>query len=192
MDSILLIEDDLEFREQIRDGLETAGYQVIESADGNEGMAKFYEHLPGLVITDIVMDGKDGIGVLLEIQEQAAQVPVIVISGYENYLNDSRKLGATQTLLKPFRMPELLTCIENAARNTKPKHSASPSPEQQTPTNQQSLDLAVRHHNAGDLAKAEGIYQQILQTDPGQPVALHLLGVIPSPPHTGPARSQRR
>ena len=52
------------------------------------------------------------------------------------------------------------------------------SAEQQTLTLQQTLDLAVQHHSAGDLSKAEGIYQQILQADPNQPVALHLLGVI--------------
>ena len=50
--------------------------------------------------------------------------------------------------------------------------------EEQTLTIQQAIDLAVQHHQAGDLPKAEGIYQQILQADPNQPVALHLLGVI--------------
>jgi len=40
------------------------------------------------------------------------------------------------------------------------------------------LDLALQHHIAGDLSKAENIYQQILQTDPNCPDALHLLGVI--------------
>jgi len=52
------------------------------------------------------------------------------------------------------------------------------SPEQQTLTLQEAIDLAIQHHTAGDLAKAEGIYQQILQTDPDHPDALHLLGVI--------------
>ena len=50
--------------------------------------------------------------------------------------------------------------------------------EQPTLTIQQALDLAVQHHDAGDLPKAEGIYQQILQAEPNQPIALHLLGVI--------------
>ena len=50
--------------------------------------------------------------------------------------------------------------------------------QQQTLTIQQAIDLAVQHHNAGRLPQAESIYQQILQTDPNQPVALHLLGVI--------------
>ena len=67
---------------------------------------------------------------------------------------------------------------KKAASNAKFGKATIPSPGQQTPTIQQSLELAVRHHNAGDLAKAEGIYQQVLQADPNQPVALHLLGVI--------------
>ena len=49
---------------------------------------------------------------------------------------------------------------------------------QQTVTVQQALELAVQHYNAGDLPKAEDIYNQILQANPDQPVALHLLGVI--------------
>ena len=67
---------------------------------------------------------------------------------------------------------------KKAASNAKLGKATIPSPGQQTPTIQQSLELAVRHHNAGDLAKAEGIYQQVLQADPNQPIALHLLGVI--------------
>ena len=52
------------------------------------------------------------------------------------------------------------------------------SEQQQTLTIQQALDLAVQHHNEGRLSQAESIYQQILRSDPNQPIALHLLGVI--------------
>jgi len=71
-----------------------------------------------------------------------------------------------------------------AAKNAKSVRSATPSPGQQvltigqqTLTIGQALDLAVQHHTAGRLPEAENIYQQVLQADPGQPVALHLLGV---------------
>ena len=50
--------------------------------------------------------------------------------------------------------------------------------QQQTLTIQQALDLAVQHHTAGRLSDAESIHQQILRSDPNQPIALHLLGVI--------------
>ena len=55
---------------------------------------------------------------------------------------------------------------------------ASEQPTGNAPDLQESIDLAVQHHNAGRLPEAESIYQQILQADPNQPVALHLLGVI--------------
>ncbi len=42
----------------------------------------------------------------------------------------------------------------------------------------QAIDLAVQHHNAGDLSKAETIYRQVLQSVPNHPEVLHLLGVI--------------
>ena len=50
------------------------------------------------------------------------------------------------------------------------------SEQQQTLTIQQALDLALQHHTAGRLSQAENIYQQILQSHPDQPHALHLLG----------------
>ena len=56
--------------------------------------------------------------------------------------------------------------------------STDPSSDQQTLSLQQALELALQHHTAGDLAKAEKIYQKILETDPNQAEALHLLGVI--------------
>jgi predicted O-linked N-acetylglucosamine transferase (SPINDLY family) len=52
------------------------------------------------------------------------------------------------------------------------------SEQQQTLSLQQAIDLAVQHHNAGRLPEAENTYQQILQSEPNHPTALHLLGVI--------------
>ena len=50
--------------------------------------------------------------------------------------------------------------------------------EQQKHTLQEALRRAVQHHRAGKLSKAESIYRQILQTNPNQPEALNLLGLI--------------
>ena len=50
--------------------------------------------------------------------------------------------------------------------------------ERQSLTLQKDLDLALHHNNAGDFSKSESIYRQILETNPRQPEALHLLGMI--------------
>ena len=70
-----------------------------------------------------------------------------------------------------------------ANRNTKKAESIQANApitaeQEQTLTIQQAVDLAVQHHQAGNLPEAESIYQQILQAEPNQPVAMHLLGVI--------------
>ena len=67
---------------------------------------------------------------------------------------------------------------KKAAGNAKLGKATIHSPDQQTLVIQESIDLALQHHAAGRLPEAESIYQQILQADPNQPVALHLLGVI--------------
>jgi len=65
-------------------------------------------------------------------------------------------------------------------RNKRALHAeagAQPSPRQLRQI-QQTLKQAVRHHGAGRLAKAESLYGQVLQADPDNPYALHLLGVV--------------
>ena len=59
-----------------------------------------------------------------------------------------------------------------------PDPKENPPFDQQTLTVKQAVDVAIQHHQAGDLLKAESIYQQVLEADADQPVALHLLGVI--------------
>jgi DNA-binding NtrC family response regulator len=113
MSKILLVENDSELRGHLRAGMVEAGHQVVESANGVEGLEQLKDHTPDLIITDIVMEEMEGLGFLLEVKKHAAMIPVIVMSGHEQYLDNSRKLGATQTLLKPFRMREVLDCIED-------------------------------------------------------------------------------
>ena len=67
---------------------------------------------------------------------------------------------------------------EKAAKNAMSEQEVSPSSKQHTLTIQQAIDLGIEHQTAGRLPEAEGIYQQILQADPNQPIALHLLGLI--------------
>ena len=59
---------------------------------------------------------------------------------------------------------------KKAASNAKLGKATFRSPGQQTLAIQESIDLAVQHHNEGRLPEAKSIYQQILQTDPNQPV----------------------
>jgi len=63
-------------------------------------------------------------------------------------------------------------------KTRKAAKNSNSTPSQQASAIQQFLDLAIRHHKAGDLTQAEGFYQQVIQADPNQPVALNMLGLI--------------
>ena len=68
--------------------------------------------------------------------------------------------------------------IEKSAKNAMSARSAGPAAKKETLTLPQAMALALQHQNAGRFPQAERIYKKILQADPKQAVALHLLGVI--------------
>jgi len=66
MESILIIDDEAQIRSMIRLILEREGYVVMEAPDGTEGIRQFREKPTDLIITDIIMPNKDGIGMIIE------------------------------------------------------------------------------------------------------------------------------
>ncbi len=109
--TILLVENDEAFRANLAEGIAAAGHRVVEAANGAEALARFEESGPDLIVTDIVMEEVEGTEFFLTIRKRAPDFPVIAMSGNELYLHNIADLGATRTLLKPFRMRVLLDCI---------------------------------------------------------------------------------
>ena len=112
---ILLIDDEKPFRAVIKQVLTRAGYDVVEAADGVEGINRFYEQPTDMIITDIIMPGKEGIETIIELKKAHPEVKLIAMSGGGWYGTDidfdmAKKLGA-RTLDKPFALQELLDVI---------------------------------------------------------------------------------
>jgi len=113
---VLLIDDEVQFRMLLRRFLENSGYEVVEAADGEEGLKLFLEKPADLVISDILMPEKDGIETVLEIKRRFPNAKIIVVSGGGWYGTDldfdmAEKLGAL-TLKKPFELQELGDAIQ--------------------------------------------------------------------------------
>jgi CheY-like chemotaxis protein len=117
MARILIIDDDDQFREMVRKILEKAGYSDIEdAADGSIGMKLCAQHPFDLVLTDIVMSGKEGIEIIMELTRDYPRIKIIAMSGGgkigpESYLEMARHLGAGRTLAKPFTQSELINAV---------------------------------------------------------------------------------
>ena len=107
MARILVIEDDDEVRELLRQILEHVGYEVEEANDGDEGIKRYRETQSDLIITDIIMPKKEGIETITDLRMEFPDVKVIAISGGgrlgpEPYLEVAQSFGANRIIMKPF------------------------------------------------------------------------------------------
>jgi CheY-like chemotaxis protein len=119
MKSILIVDDEEGIRKVMRAILENEGYTVLEASGGNEAIVQYGRHGPDLVVTDLLMPGKDGIETLFELRQINCNVKIVALSGggricSKNYLNYAMKLGATATIEKPFTSVEFMTIINQA------------------------------------------------------------------------------
>jgi DNA-binding NtrC family response regulator len=113
---ILIIDDDETFRAVTRSLLEDEGYHVAvaDSADSAEPMIR--DHLVDLILTDLVMRGKDGLMVLEQAQKWQPETPVVMVTGFAsvNSAVHAMKAGAEDYLTKPCSSDELLLKIKRA------------------------------------------------------------------------------
>jgi CheY-like chemotaxis protein len=112
---ILLIDDEQPFRSVLKQVLQNAGYEVVEAANGAEGIRSFLEKPADMIITDIIMPEKEGIETIIELKQAYPDVKLIAMSGGGWYGTDidfdmAKKLGA-HTLNKPFALQELLDVV---------------------------------------------------------------------------------
>lgn len=116
---ILVVEDDPSVRRFLRQALENAGYEVIVGTNGQEGISRYRESPTDLIITDIVMPGKDGLALIMAIQNEFPDSKLIAISGGNARATDemllmAEKFGALRTLQKPFSVSVLLDAVREA------------------------------------------------------------------------------
>lgn len=121
MTRILVIDDDEAFRPMVKQMLEQAGYEVLEAANGKQGVEVFRAEVPDLVITDIIMPEQEGIETIMGLIKENPNAPVIAMSGGGRFtgidvLGSARKFGAKQVLSKPFKRAELLEAVEEVLK----------------------------------------------------------------------------
>ncbi len=111
--NLLLVDDDIFFRELIKDMLIDLPVNIIEAPDGEKGIDILKREPIHIVITDIIMPEKEGLESIIEIIQKYPGVKIIAVSGGGNtgttqYLDMAQSLGAHATLAKPFEKKELL------------------------------------------------------------------------------------
>jgi CheY-like chemotaxis protein len=109
---ILTIEDTADIRRLIRMTLEFQGYDVLEAADGPQGLALARAHKPDLILLDVMMPGVDGLGVARSLSDDPVlrRIPIIMLSamGAARDIDAALQAGVKAYLVKPFSPRELL------------------------------------------------------------------------------------
>src|SRR5437868_225744 len=116
MSSILLVDDDEQFRTMLSEVLTRAGYEVQTACDGNEASRMYRRQPADLVITDLIMPEKEGLEMIMELRRNYPEARIIAMSGggrngTVNYLEAARAFGAQQVLNKPFFHQEILEAV---------------------------------------------------------------------------------
>ena len=123
MARILIIDDEPQIRSMLTLMLEREGYEVVEASDGVAGIKIYRQNPVDLIITDLIMPNKDGIGMIIDLKKEFPDVKIIAMSGGglnkpEGYLKGAKKLGAACTLTKPIDREEMLRAVKNTMKES--------------------------------------------------------------------------
>ncbi len=117
---ILVVDDEPRYLKLVRYNLETAGYEVITAATGEEALSLVAGKSPDLIILDIRLPGIDGYEVCTRIREFSS-VPIIMLTakGEEREKVQGLRLGADDYVIKPFGAEELMARVETVLRRSR-------------------------------------------------------------------------
>ena len=112
---VLLVEDEETLSSLLKNAIGDSFYSFFVANNGKEGVEKFIELSPDIIITDIMMPDMTGLEMAKEIKKIDSKVPVIILSAFsetENFL-DAIDIGIIKYFIKPFDPDELLEYIES-------------------------------------------------------------------------------
>jgi two-component system, OmpR family, response regulator RegX3 len=126
--SILVVEDEESYQEALLTGLSREGFEIEVASDGAKALERFVDHLPDLVLLDLLLPRISGIDVFRRMRA-IAPVPVIIVSALDAEADIVRglELGAEDYIVKPYRLRELVARIRSVLRRvTPPPHTPPP------------------------------------------------------------------
>ena len=112
---ILIIDDDIDFREQAKIVLETKNYEVLEAEDGATGLELIRKRNPDFILLDVMMEEVDtGVKIADEIGK-LSNAPVVILSSFANaakQIFDTSAVPVKEYLQKPLKSDQLLALIK--------------------------------------------------------------------------------
>lgn len=161
--TVVVVEDESAIRRAVVDALRAAGYEPVEAADGEAGLAEARRAGVDVVLLDLLLPKMDGIEVLRELRQTHPSLPVIILTarGSEDDRVRGLRGGADDYVVKPFSARELLARVEAVLRRSPER---TPPPKRITSTNA-VVDCARREivRNDGERVALSEMEASILE-----------------------------
>jgi DNA-binding response OmpR family regulator len=141
---VLIVDDNKSIRTTVADYLKEKGYDVVEAADGIQGLDKGLSSSPNVIILDVVMPGIDGFKLCQLLREKGVQVPIIMLTERASIEDKVTgfSFGADDYLAKPFSPLELELRLQSLL-----KRSADAPPQLETKVlNLGDLEIDLDRH----------------------------------------------
>ncbi len=118
--SILVVDDEKEMRELLKDTLEEDHYRVVVASDGQEALTCMQAEKFPVVVSDLRMKGMDGLGLLEQIVQHHAETNLVMMTAFGTVQSavEAMKQGAFDYLTKPVKADELLVTVQKALRES--------------------------------------------------------------------------
>jgi len=113
---VLIVDDEPQIRDMLREWLTRTGYDVADAPDGKQAIEILRKQSFDVVVADILMPEKDGLEVIMYLQRESPLTKCVAISSPSNrvFLQSAQLLGATKVVEKPFTGAEVETAIRDA------------------------------------------------------------------------------
>ena len=117
MKHIMLVEDEVELAQLVRDYLEAAGFEVSMFHDGQEAYDSFTQRKPSLMILDLMVPRMDGLTICRKVREQS-DLPIIMVTARTEEIDRvfGLNMGADDYVCKPFSPKELVARVQAVLR----------------------------------------------------------------------------
>ncbi|HSR43105.1 MAG TPA: response regulator, partial [Longimicrobiales bacterium] len=120
---VLLVEDDESHRKTLERHISGSGFEVVAVESAESALNRMSAFEPGIVVTDVQMEGMSGFELLRQLRETVPDVDVVVITGYAGVQGaiDAMRDGAYDYLVKPLDLDELDNVLERCVSDRQAK-----------------------------------------------------------------------
>jgi DNA-binding NtrC family response regulator len=163
---VLIVDDSAEMTRTISKYLEAHGFDTTTATNGDDAIEKVRLAPPAVVLTDLRMNGLDGLDVLEIIRKKNPSLPIIIMTAFGTVENavEATHRGAFHYLTKPFKLAALRALLEKAVSLRSPGSSASQNLPPQSPASPSLVTAITNPH-----APFEGSSQSVADGESSPP-----------------------